>query len=401
MLPIHVWLGRADPQAVALVLPAAAPLTFGDLAGLPVRPGLHPLEGGAAAIAHGLVATALGGGTAVPLQPGLADAHRRQLLELATAAASPQLALIVATSGSTGQPKGVRLPWRAVAAACRMSARALDLHPGDAWLACLPLYHVGGTLIPYRCLRAGATAVVHEGFDVAAVARELATGRISHISLVPAMLAQLLDAAVPPGPTLRCALVGGAALAPALHERAVAAGWPLRLSYGMTETCATALVDGLPLPGVRVRKGVAGTLEIATPAHMAGYLGEHGPAPEWIVTSDCGRIGPDGRVHIDGRTDDMLVSAGVNVHPLEVEARLAACPGLREAGVTGLADPVWGDVIACAYEGELAEAALDDWCRAHLPAPRRPRRFLHVARLPRTASGKLDRRALPALWSAA
>jgi O-succinylbenzoic acid--CoA ligase len=401
MLPIHAWLRRADPHAIALALPAAAPLTFGDLADMPGRPGLQPLEGGAATLAHGLAATALGGGTALPLPPGLTDAHRRQLLELATAAASPQLALIVATSGSTGQPKGVKLPWRAVAAASRISARALDLRPGDAWLACLPLYHVGGALILCRCLRARATAVVHEGFDVGTVANELAAGRVTHISLVPAMLAQLLDAAVPPGPTLRCALVGGAALAPALHERARAAGWPLRLSYGMTETCATALVDGRPLPGVRVRTGAAGTLEIATPARMAGYLGEDGRAPEWIVTNDCGRSGADGRVLIDGRADDMLVSAGVNVHPLEVEARLAACPGLREAGVTGLADPVWGDVIACAYEGELAEAALDDWCRAHLPAPRRPRRFLRVARLPRTASGKLDRRALPALWSAA
>jgi acyl-CoA synthetase (AMP-forming)/AMP-acid ligase II len=89
----------------------------------------------------------------------------------------------------------------------------------------------------------------------------------------------------------------------------------------------------------------------------------------------------------------------VNVHPLEIEARLAACPGVREAGVTGLADPVWGDLIVCAYEGETHEDALADWCRAHLPSARRPRRFLRVERLPRTASGKLDRRALRALWA--
>jgi O-succinylbenzoic acid--CoA ligase len=209
------------------------------------------LAGDAATLARGIVASALGGGTALPLPPGLAPAQRQTLIDLAAVAAQPALALIVATSGSSGAPKGVRLPWRAVAAASRMSARAVGLRANDVWLACLPLYHVGGAMILYRCLRAGATAVVHEGFDVAAVAHALATRGVTHLSLVPPMLAQLLDAAVLPAPTLRCVLVGGAALTPALLKRARAAGWPVRLSYGMTETCATALVDGRPLPGVR------------------------------------------------------------------------------------------------------------------------------------------------------
>jgi O-succinylbenzoic acid--CoA ligase len=401
MLPMPIWLRRAAPAATALILPDGRAWSFADLAGMPGRTGLQVLAGDAAALARGLVESARGGGTALLLPPGLDPAQRESLLALAAQAAKPELALIVATSGSSGAPKGVRLPWRAVAAASRMIAHrqhGLDLRAGDAWLACLPLHHVGGAMIIYRCLRAGATAVVHDGFDAAAVARDLAAQRITHLSLVPAMLARLLDAAVPPAPTLRCVLVGGAALTPALFERAVAAGWPVRLSYGMTETCATALVDGQPLPGVRVRTDTAGRLAIATPARMAGYLGEAGPPPEWIATNDLGTVDAQGHAHIDGRADDMLVSAGVNVHPLEVEARLAACPGVREAGVTGLADPVWGDVIAAAYEGDAHEAALDDWCRTHLPNARRPRRFLRVERLPRLASGKLDRRALPALW---
>ncbi|MEW6164760.1 MAG: AMP-binding protein [Pseudomonadota bacterium] len=400
---IRRWLKRADPAAPALILPDGEDWSFGALAGMAGRGGLHAPAGGAAALARGLLDAALGGGTAFPLPPGIEPEAREELLALAARAAHPDLALIIATSGSTGAPKGVRLPWRAVAAASRMSARALDLRPGDAWLACLPLYHVGGALIPYRCLRAGATAVVHEGFDAAAVARDLAARRVTHLSLVPPMLARLLDAGIAPGPALRCALVGGAALHDALLERARAAGWPVRTSWGMSETCATATVDGVPLPGVRVRVAAAGTLEIATPARMAGYLGA-ADAGEWMATRDLGAIDAthaDGRVRILGRADDMLVSAGVNVHPLEVEARLADCPGVREAGVTGVADPAWGDVIAAAYEGEAHEAALEDWCRAHLPAARRPRRFLRVERLPRLASGKLDRRALPALWGTA
>lgn len=393
----RAWLRRAPSHATALVLPDGSAVSFGDIAVQTGASGLQVPEGNAAALANGIIAAGLGGGTCLPLPPGIDPAVRDTLVALAQHAVTPSLALIIATSGSTGAAKGVRLSWRAVAAASRMSGSALDLQAGDAWLACLPPYHVGGAMILYRCLRAGAAAVVHEGFDVAAVTHDLAARRITHLSLVPPMLAQLLDAAVPPAPTLRCVLVGGAALHASLLESARAAGWPVRTTWGMSETCATATVDGQPLPGVQVRLAANGTLEVASPARMAGYLGQP-DASEWLATNDLGTIEADGSVRILGRADDMLVSAGVNVHPLEVETHLAACPGVREAGVIGLADPVWGDVIACAYEGDTHEATLADWCRAHLPSARRPRRFLRVTRLPRTASGKLDRRALPALW---
>ncbi|WP_131110691.1 class I adenylate-forming enzyme family protein [Sulfuricystis thermophila] len=445
------WLSRTDPDRPALVLPDGRSFSYGELAGRAGCRGLAVLEGDAATIALGLIDCALGGGTAFPLPPHLSSATRARLIEQAAAAANPRLALIIATSGSTGEPKGVRLTRRSIAAAARISARALDLQPRDAWLCCLPLHFIAGAMTLYRSLRAGATAIVQEGFEVAAVARALAERRITHVSLVPAMLAQLIEGAVPPAPTLRnkaapggtpsfppaptfggesapggtlsfppaptfggesapggtpsfppapslkCALIGGAALSPLLESQARAAGWPIRLSYGMTETCATALVDGRPLPGVRVRLSEAGTLEVATPARMAGYLNE-ADVGEWIATRDLARIDADGHVTILGRVDDVLNSAGVKVHPLEVEARLAACPGVRAAAVTGLSDPVWGDLIAAAFEGDADEAAVEAWCRAQLPSTRRPRRFLRVARLPRLASGKLDRRALPSLW---
>jgi O-succinylbenzoic acid--CoA ligase len=396
--PFSRWLSRTDPAATALVLPCGESLSYADLAGRSGHAGLQVLTGDATTLALGCVDSALGGGTALLLPPGQPADKLTALVELARQAADPRLALIVATSGSTGEPKGVRLSWRAVAAAARLARHGLDFRRGDAWLGCLPLSFIGGAMILYRALRAGATAVVHDGFSVDAVARDFSTRRITHISLVPAMLAQLVDAAVPPAPTLRCALIGGAALSPSLAERARAAGWPLRISYGMTETCATALVDGHPLPGVRVRIDANGVLAIATPARMAGYLGQAN-AGAWFATSDLAAIEPDGRVRILGRADDMLISGGINVHPLEVESRLAACPGVREAGVTGLADPVWGDIIACVYAGEAPEPVVDQWCRAAMTKARRPRRFLRVDRLPRLASGKLDRHALPRLWS--
>lgn len=409
MLPLPHWLARHAPDSPALLLPGRT-LSYGEARRWPGTSGLSAPAGGAADKALALLAAGLGGGTVFPLPPDLAPEDRGRLLALAEAAASPRLALIVATSGSEGEPKGVRLPWRAVAAAARLGAAA-ELRPGDTWLACLPLHHVGGAMIPYRCWRAGAAALIHEGFDAAAVLRDLRERRVSHVSLVPPMLARLVDGGERPPASLRVALVGGAALSAALFDKAAALGWPLCPTYGMTETGAQATLwlrprpgewsegaVGRPLPGVRVEAD--GVLRIRTPARMAGYLGGP-PAGEWIETRDLGRVDADGMVHAAGRADDVLVSGGVNIHPLEVEHRLAACPGVREAAVAGCPDPVWGDVVAAFYEGDAAEAEVEAWCRLHLSSSRRPRRFLRVAGLPRTASGKLDRRRLAQLMAEA
>lgn len=407
------WLRRADPGASALVLPDRA-LSYGELAELPGRPGLNALAGDATTLALGLARSGLGGGTALPLAASLAAATSARLRALAETEARPGLALVIATSGSEGAPKGVKLPWRAVAAAARISRTAVPLVPGDVWLACLPLHHIGGAMVLYRCWRAGATALVHDGFDAAAVVRDLRARKVTHISLVPPMLARLIETGAQPPATLRYALVGGAALSAALFAQARARGWPVCPTYGMTEACSQAALwpnpgtaewdegaAGPPLPGVRIEvlapdaDGI-GRLRIATPARMAGYLGAPSAGP-WLETHDLGRVNHAGRLHIVGRADDVLVSAGVNVHPLEVENRLAACPGIVEAGVTGLADAVWGDIIAAIYEGEAPEAAVEAWCRERLAAPQRPRRFLRVERLPRTSGGKLDRHGLAAL----
>lgn len=408
MGPLPLWLHRADATLPALILPERR-LSYAQARAASGRSGLVVLPGDAASIASGLLAAGLGGGTAFPVPPGLATSDHERLLALAASAATPSLALIIATSGSTGRAKGVRLPWRAVAAAARISATTLALRPGDVWLACLPLHHIGGAMIAYRCWRAGATPLIHSNFAVETVLRDLTDYRSSHISLVPPMLARLVDTAERPPASLRYALVGGAALAKPLFDRAVALGWPICPTYGMTETCAQVSVNlcpggdwqegavAAPLPGVRVRVTAGGRLAVATPARMAGYLGQAN-AGDWFETSDLGRVAASGGIHVAGRADDMLITAGTNVHPQEVESQLGACPGVREVAVTGLKDATWGDVVAAAYEGSASEDAVDRWCRKHLVSTRRPRRLLRVDQLPRTASGKLDRRALITLF---
>lgn len=324
--------------------------------------------------------------------------------------------LVIATSGSSGEPKGVMLTAENLAAAARASSARVPLGPGDVWLDCLPLYHVGGIVILYRCAQTGAAALLHEGFDPARVAADLTRHGVTHLSLVPPMLARLLDAGVAPGPRLRAALVGGGELSAPLLERARRAGWPVMPSYGLSETCAQAATltnpddrwipgdCGRPLPGVQIEivnpdaRGV-GRIRVRGATVMAGYANPRhergtGLTNGAFVTADIGRVAERGHVVVLGRADDMLVSGGVNVHPVEVERLLADCPGVAAVGVAGRPDQVWGELLVAIYEGAAQEAEVDAWCRARLPNHLRPRAFVHVDTLPRAGLAKLDRAAL-------
>lgn len=320
-------------------------------------------------------------------------------------AASPKqdTSLLIATSGSEGAPKAIALSTRQMAVAADGANAFLGLTAGDRWLACLPLVHIGGQSILWRCARAGATISLHDGFPVTDIAADLANGSVTHISLVPAMLARLLDLGCPPPPSLRVALVGGAALSPALRERAQAAGWPLWPSYGMTETAA--MIAGAT-PDTPWQAGDVGQL---LPGHSAridddGRICLWGPqtgGSDWLLTGDLGCLSADGHLRIIGRADDMLICGGKNIHPASIEACLAHLPGLHELAVTGQADPVWGDRIVAVIVGTVDDETLIAHARTHLPAAAIPRRILHVGALPRTAAGKPDRLAIRQLVSEA
>jgi O-succinylbenzoic acid--CoA ligase len=335
---------------------------------------------------------------------------------------SSPLALVVETSGSSGAPRAAMLTQGNVLAAAALSNRHLDLRAGDRWLCCLPLRHIGGLSILYRCALAGAAVVLQNGFDAGAVAAAIVSRAVTHLSLVPPMLARLLALGHPPPVTLRVVLVGGQSLSPPLARQAIAAGWPLHVTYGMTETAAQIAtsqrlvqapapgVIGQPLAGIELDCPAcadgSGRLRVRGPVVMAGYANSEripgvGLTDGWFTTSDLGCRGPDGALQILGRADEVLVTGGVNVHPGRVEAILAEAPGVSEAAVVGVADPVWGQRLVALYRGEATPAALDAWCRVRLPGAERPRLFLPLPELPVLASGKLDRCGLRALAQAA
>ena len=413
------WAAAAAPPLVALPqaivgLAADAPaLALAAVACSAADRALWPLEPNAPAERRRDWA-ALGGAAVAWLDalPAAAAPGRHQGFPAPVAADRP--ALVIGTSGSEGRPKAVVLSHANLDAAAAAANRCLPLNPGDCWLDCLPLYHVGGLAILWRCWRAGATVLLHDGFNAAAVGRDLASRGVTHLSLVPAMLAALLDRGIAPPASLRGVLVGGAALSRPLYDRAQARGWPLLPTYGMSETAAqvaTRTPDagpwregdvGHPLPGNRLALDAAGRIRIGGHQVMRGYLPPDlapglGLDDGWLTSGDLGRIEPDGRLVVLGRADDMLVSGGRNVHPAEVEAGLAGCPGVDDVAVTGLPDPVWGDTVVALVVGPVSDATLRDWSRTHLPGAARPRRIVRLPALPRNAMGKLERQALRAL----
>jgi O-succinylbenzoic acid--CoA ligase len=237
--------------------------------------------------------------------------------------------------------------------------------------------------------------VLHERFDAEAVLRDLMDPerRITMVSLVPTMLARLLDAGLARPPTLRWALLGGAPSPLALLERAAEAGVPVAPTYGMTEGCSQLFTFGFPLPGVEhTLSSREGEISVRGPMIAPGAVNEQG----WLHTGDLGRWDNRGRLEIVGRKSNTIITGGENVAPEEVEAVLEDHPGVAEAAVIGREDPEWGQALV-ALVVPLDDAdpeALRAHCRDRLAAFKVPKAVELVDSLPRTPSGKLLRREL-------
>jgi o-succinylbenzoate---CoA ligase len=320
------------------------------------------------------------------------------------------VALVVPTSGSTGEPKGAML----TAAALQHSARATHDRLGGPgqWLLALPVTHVAGLTVLVRSLEARTRPEVldlYGGFSVSAFVEataRLAPGVRHYTSLVPTQLRRLLAAGADLS-TYDGVLVGGAALAPSLHRAAVEAGMPVVTTYGMSETCGGCVYDGEPLGGVTARLRDDGRVEVGGPVVFAGYrlrpdLTAAALVDGWHVTQDLGRWGADGRLEVLGRADDVIVSGGVNVPAALVERVVAGHPGVAACAVVGRPDPEWGErVVAVVQPVDWSSAPDVESLRAFaadaLEPAALPREVVTLGLLPVLDSGKPDKVAVRTL----
>jgi o-succinylbenzoate---CoA ligase len=291
----------------------------------------------------------------------------------------PGDALVVPTSGSTGEPKGVVLTHDAVAASAKASSAALHVDTNDHWLACLPLAHIGGLSVVTRALLTKTALTVLPTADTAAIDASPAT-----LTSVVATLLARIDTT-----RWRRILVGGSAPPPSRPDNVLA-------TYGMTETGSGIVYDGRALDGVALRVDGNEQIWVAGPMLLRAYRNGIDPKVEgWFPTGDLGAW--DGTtLKVFGRAGDMITTGGEKVWPTAVEQRLAQHPSIRSACVVGRPDPEWGQRVVAVIETTDA-ITLDDvraWVAETLPRYCAPRQIELVSTLPRLASGKINRNAL-------
>jgi len=332
------------------------------------------------------------------------------------------------TSGTTGTPKGVSSGVLPLDRATALLAEERDLWgftETDVNLVLSPLYHSAPLRFAIGTLLAGGRVLAPGPFDPVTATAAIARERPTTMFCVPAHLQRLFaywDSLIEEGgswPDLSCFRLVAHAGAPCpdhLKRRLIEAfpehsTWEF---YGATEGQFTACrsEEWLERPGTvgRARPGRSlttdadGTIWCTVPEHArftytnapektaaAWREGPDGPA---FSVGDLGRIDAAGYLYLDGRREDLVISGGVNVYPAEVENALAEHPGVADVAVFGQDDERWGQRVCAAYVGTATPAELDDWARARLSPPKRPKEYVVLDEIPRTLTGKILRRAL-------
>ncbi|WP_336328438.1 o-succinylbenzoate--CoA ligase [Halovenus sp. HT40] len=334
-----------------------------------------------------------------------------------------ETALILFTSGTTGEPKGVQLTVGNLTASAIASAVRLGVTPSDRWLCCLPMYHMGGLAPVFRSALYGTELVVQSEFDPEETAEIIDSAGITGVSLVPTQLSRLLDVGLSV-PALRTVLLGGAPAPESLLERAADAEIPVCPTYGLTETAsqvATARPSehrehpgtvGQPLYGTRVslvdqdgnqvgpdeRGEVVVDGLTVTPGYLDADRTDKAFSELGLHTGDLGRRDEDGRLWILGRMDDTIITGGELVAPATVADVIRELPEIADVAVVGIEDEEWGERIAAVLvpeTGDMDAAALKDsvetHCREQLAGYKIPRQMAVVDSLPRTQSGTVER----------
>jgi O-succinylbenzoic acid--CoA ligase len=340
-------------------------------------------------------------------------------------------AMVLFTSGTTGDPKPVKLTAGNLLASATASAFRLGVSPTDRWFCELPAYHMGGVAPLVRSALYGTTVVLQrreDGFEARTTLSNLRESGATGVSLVPTQLDRLLDVGPLPD-SLRFVLLGGGPAPEELIERCERAGVPVHPTYGTTETTSqiatgrpeTAFEDpatvGRPLvftdvtvvdeDGRPVEDGTVGELVVDGPTVTPGYYDDPETTADafgrfGLHTGDRGYRDESGRLYVLGRFDDRIVTGGENVDPTAVVDAIRSVEGVEDAAVVGMEDPEWGErvgaLVVPAGEGleESSGNGIRQALRGRLADYELPRRVAFAASLPRTTSGTVDRDAVRA-----
>jgi O-succinylbenzoic acid--CoA ligase len=323
------------------------------------------------------------------------------------------LATIVFSSGSTSQPKAIAHDLLAHRVSASGSNENLPVHVGDRWLLALPLYHVSGLGIVFRCCLAGAQVVLPRAEEpISEAIRRL---QATHLSLVPTQLKQLRHESVNPPASLRAVLLGGSSWPVETVRGAVENHWPVLTTYGLSEMASQVTTtgpstsgeqlgtSGRTLAGRELKVADTGEILVRGDTLFRGYVsGSELRCPldsaGWFHTGDLGRLDGEGNLTVVGRMDNMFVSGGENIYPEEIEARLLEIDAVRQAVVVAVPDAQFGWRPVAWIDAEDLQP--DEWrerLEAYLPRFKLPDRFLPWPHEHVSEGIKVDRRRMAEL----
>lgn len=310
------------------------------------------------------------------------------------------IAIVVATSGSTGAAKEVALSSRAIIASAKSSNDFLGARFGDTWSLLLPLTHIAGVNVLARSLGLGTAAIdlrIAVEFPKADFTAIVPTQLFRALNGDQLLLNHLRDC--------KAVLVGGAALTDELHSQAKDAGINIVTTYGMTETCGGCVYNGIPLDGVDVEIR-DGYIAIKGAVLATTYLNNEIEWLEslqdgWFLTKDLGSF-DSGILSVRGRSDEIFISGGEKISLFAVEAAIRKDHPAAAFAAFTLDDAEWGSAlhIALAQNSDISQEEISDSLTRALGHVAKPKGFLIIAEFPYTPIGKVDRRALIELATA-
>ncbi len=327
-------------------------------------------------------------------------------------------AVAIFTSGSTGRPKGVVHTFSSLIKSIENGNEILNHQEKDRWLASLPFYHIGGFQIICRSLFYGCSIILPESLQINDLAKSITAFNPTHISLVSAQLQKFIYLGIKASESVRITLVGGGFIEDELMFEAEKLGWkPFRV-YGSSETASmiTAILAseiiskpqsvGKPFKDVKIKISHDSEILIQSNSLFKKYLDDEKETSFKLLNAfyhsgDLGFVDVDGYLFIEARRNDLIITGGENVHPIEVEKAILHILGIRDVCVFAKQDKTWGQIVACAIVKEdnfINEKMIKEILKQKLAGYKIPKQFFFVNELQKTSLGKLDREKIKKMF---
>jgi len=338
-------------------------------------------------------------------------------------------AVIIFTSGTSGNSKGVELSFNSLKQSAKNCDQIINHTENSKWLASLPFYHIGGFSIITRALLHDASIIIPVSLNTSSLADTFDSYKPNYCSLVPTQLKRLLDAGVQPNDELQNVLVGGSVIDQQLIYDAIEKGWHITAVYGLTETASfvTALTEdeifykpgsvGKAVKSIRivivndnrhqVDMGEVGFVTISTTSLMKGYYDNERDTENklengFFYSDDVGHLDEEGYLYLEARKDDMIITGGENVYPIEVENRIIEHPDVSDVAVFGTQDDEWGEIVCAAIVMKdnnvgITLTDLEEFLEESLASYKIPKKLFIRNELPRNDLGKLSKASLVAM----